>query len=72
LTRFLAIVVVAAAFAAPAGAGNTDFPEQPGTNVARACAAITTNPGAFPVATQHSSPTAQANVLPRLADACTG
>ena len=66
----VAAVAAAAVLTAPAGAGNTDFPEQPGSNVANACVAVSTNPGAFPVANQHSSPVAQANVLPRFADAC--
>jgi hypothetical protein len=56
---------------ADSGTGpGTTFPEQPGTNVQTACAAVTTNPGTNPI-TGHSrlSPTAQAIVFGILADA---
>ena len=72
MTRWVVVALAAAALAVPAGGGSADFPEQPGTHTARGCAAIATNPGAFPVANQHSSPTAQAIVLPLFVDACFG
>jgi hypothetical protein len=62
--------MLAGVFATPAGATHIDFPEQPGTKNAKGCAAVASNPGAFPVATQHSSPTSQSHVLPLFADAC--
>jgi hypothetical protein len=67
-----ALVAVGAAPAfGDAGPPGTTFPEQPGTNVQAACAAVTTNPGTNPT-TGHSqlSPTAQAIVFSLIADAC--
>jgi len=59
---------------ADAGAPGTTFPEQPGTNVATACAAVTTNPGAGVggQAALHLSPTAGGIVAGVVEDACFG
>jgi hypothetical protein len=54
---------------ADAGSPGTTFPEQPGTHVQNACAAVTTNPGTSPNGAARLSPTAQAIVFGILADA---
>lgn len=76
----IASVLLAAAFmavsASPAladgGAPGTTFPEQPGDNVLKGCAAIATNPGTSVGGHRMASPTGLAITEGVLADACFG
>jgi hypothetical protein len=63
-----AVMGIAAAPAlADRGVPGTTFPEQPGANVQRGCAAVLSNPGAT---TAPASPTATAIVTGLIQDAC--
>jgi hypothetical protein len=71
MTFASAVLMAAAAGPALADAGppGTTFPEQPGTHVQNACAAVTSNPGAT---TAPRSATANAITSGLFADACSG
>jgi hypothetical protein len=69
-----AVLMVATASVALAGAPGTNFPEQPGSHVANACDTVLSNPGTGaggPFA-MHASPTALAITAGLVADACFG
>jgi hypothetical protein len=79
MRRFLIALVAAALIGvaptfADAGTPGTTFPEQPGSNVQNACAAVTSNPGTGfgGSAGQNMSATAGAITGALLADACFG
>ena len=69
-----AILLVAMAGAAVAGPPGTNFPEQPGSHVANACATVLANPGtgAGGAAGAHESPTAAGIAGRLIVDACFG
>ena len=73
LAVLLATAGLMAAAAVPASAAPGSFPDQPGTNVQNACAAVNGNPGTGigGRVEQVISPTAGAIVGSLLADACT-
>jgi hypothetical protein len=70
----IAALVGAAPALGDAGAPGTTFPEQPGTAVQGACAAVTSNPGTGPggAAGANFSPTAGAITSGLITDACFG
>jgi hypothetical protein len=69
-----AILMVAMAGAAVAGAPGTNFPEQPGSNIANACGTVLSNPGtgAGGAAGAHESLTAAGITGGLVVDACFG
>jgi hypothetical protein len=69
-----AILMVAMAGAAVAGPPGTNFPEQPGLNIANACATVLSNPGTAigGVAERHESSTAAGITGKLIVDACFG
>jgi len=71
-----AALVVFAPGAAFAGSGlETNFPEQPGSNMAQACESILSNPDRalnFITGEQHMSQQAEAILVPMYVDACLG
>jgi hypothetical protein len=76
IVAFLCAAVFMGVAASPAwadaGSPGSTYPEQPGTNVQAACAAVNTNPGSGVGGTagQNISPTAGAIVAGLITDAC--
>jgi hypothetical protein len=72
LLSIAALLILAPAAFADAGSPGSTYPEQPGTSVQNACAAVNTNPGSGVGGTagQHISPTAGAIVAGLITDAC--
>jgi hypothetical protein len=67
-----AVLMIATAGVALAGPPGTNFPEEPGSNVANACAAVVSNPGSGPggAAMTNASPNALVIVNALFIDAC--